>query len=237
MAHDAQDDLRITDEFDFEVFWAKHGNQITGVFVAAVAIVLILLYWQHQTSSRAEEAATRLQRAMDVPALEQVVRDFPGSPSAGDALMRLGDLYYRNGQYTEAASTYQRLIKDFSTYPLADSGKLGLATILEAQGNFDGARAQYVQIVNSNPGSYVANSAKMGLARCLEALGQKKEARQIYEEMLALGQNSPWFGQAYLRWVVLTRDAQPQKVEETAAKPGAALSGGNMQFPLPPKSP
>ena len=30
MAREAQDDLRITDQFDFEVFWEKHGKQVTG---------------------------------------------------------------------------------------------------------------------------------------------------------------------------------------------------------------
>jgi tetratricopeptide (TPR) repeat protein len=106
---------------------------------------------------------------------------------------------------------------------LAQSAKLGLATVLEAQGNMEAAKTQYLQIINSGQSSYVANAAKMGLARGLQLGGQNKEARQLYEEVIALGQNSPWFMQAYLQYIVLTRDMPPEKPEESSA-----------QAPIPP---
>src|SRR6266850_1947215 len=211
MARDAQDDLRITNQFDFEVFWAEHGKRITTAVVAIGILGLVLLYWRRQSSTQGEQAADSLARATDVALLEQVVRDFPKSPVAAEALSRLADVYYQNGKYAEAASTYERIARDYPSHPLAESAKLSLAEVLEAQGNLDGASAQYLQIVNSNPNSYVANAARMGLARCFVAQGRKKEARQIYEEMLAAGQNSPWFAQSYLQWIVLSRDTLPEK--------------------------
>jgi len=231
MARDAQDDLRITNQFDLEVFWAKHGKRITTAVVAVVILALVFLYWQHQSSQQGEQAADSLARATNVASLEQVTRDYPKSPVAAEALSRLADVYYRNGNYAEAASTYERIARDFPTHPLAELAKVGLAGILEAQGNLDGASTQYLQIVGSNPNNYVANAAKMGLARCLEGQGRKKEARQIYEELLALGQNSPWFPQAYLQWVVLNRDALPEKVADASAKSTAAPAQGGLQFP------
>jgi len=221
MAPEAQDDLRITDQFDFEVFWEKHGKQITGGVIAVAALGLVLLYWQHQTNFRAQQSTQRLAHATDSGALLAIARDFPNSPVAVEALARLADLYYRNGRYPEAASTYQSIIKDYPGNPLAVSSKLGLGETQEAQGNLDGAKAQYLQIINSEPNSYIANDARMGLARCLEIQGQKKEARQLYEELLAAGQNSPWFEKAYLRMVVLNRDVVPEPRSE-GAQGGAA---------------
>lgn len=237
MARDAQDNLRITNQFDFEVFWSEHGKRITTAVVAVVILGFVLLYWRHQSSVQVEEAAGSLARATDVASLEQVIRDFPKSPVVVDALSRLAELYYRNGKYAEAASTYERITRDFPTHPLAESAKMSLAEILEAQNNLDGAGGQYLQIINSSPNSYVANSAKMGLARCLEGQGRKKEARQVYEEILASGQNSPWFTQAYLQWVVLNRDAVPEKVEESSTKPATAPSQGGLQMPSLPPTP
>jgi tetratricopeptide (TPR) repeat protein len=231
MARDAQDELRITNQFDLEVFWAEHGKRIMAAIVAVGILGIVILYWHRQSSLVVERAADSLARASDVVSLEQVTRDFPKSPVAAEALSRLADFYYRNGKYTEAASTYERITRDFPTHPLAEAAKVSLAEILEAQGNLDGASMQYLQIVNSSSNSYVANSAKMGLARCLEGLGRKKEARQIYEEILAAGQNSPWFAQAYLQWVVLNRDALPEKVEESSAKPTTAPPQGGLQLP------
>ena len=160
-----------------------------------------------------------LANARDTASLEQVIQDFPTSSTAAEAMSRLADIYYRSGKYTEAANTYDRIIKTFPSHPLAESAKIALAAIAEAQGNVDGAKLQYQQIINSSPNSYVVSVAKMGLARCLEIGGQKKEARQLYEEVLALGQNSPWFTQAYLQWVVLTRDMPPEKPTEAAMPP------------------
>jgi tetratricopeptide (TPR) repeat protein len=237
MARDAQDDLRITNQFDFEVFWAQHGKRITTAVAAVGILGFVLLYWQHQSSTQGEQAADSLTRATDVASLEQVIRDFQKSPVAAEALSKLADVYYRNGKNAEAASTYERITRDFPTHPLAESAKVSLAGILEAQGNLGDASTQYLQIVNSNPNSYVANSARMGLARCFEGLGRKKEARQIYEEMLAAGQNSPWFAQAYLQWVVLNRDAPPEKVEESSAKPAVAPVSGGLQLPSLPPTP
>ncbi len=231
MAREAQDDLRITDQFDFEVFWEKHGNQITGGVIAVAAFGLVLLYWQHQTNYQAERAAEGLARATDSASLQAVARDFPKSPVAAEALARLGDLYYRNGRYADAANTYQSLMRDFPGHPLAVSSKIGLAAVLEAQGQLDGAKAQYLQIINSNPNGYTANAAKMGLARCLEIQGQKKEARQLYEELLAAGQNSPWFEKAYLRMVILNRDLPAEKADQPPANPSPAPASSGLQLP------
>jgi TolA-binding protein len=231
MAREAQDDLRITDQFDFEVFWEKHGKQITGGVIAIAAFGLVLLYWQHQASYQAEQATESLAHATDSAALQAVARDFPKSPVAAEALARLADLYYRNGRYPEAASTYESLMRDFPNHPLAVSSKIGLGAVLEAQGNLDGAKAQYLQIMNSDPNSYIANAARMGLARCLEIQGQKKEARQLYEELLAAGQNSPWFEKAYLRMVVLNRDLPPEKADQPSGSPAPAPVSGGSQLP------
>ena len=219
MATRTTDDLRITDQFDFEVFWEKHGKQVTGVVIAIGLLGLVLLYWQHQTTYRAEEAANSLARATDSAALQAVARDYPKSPAAVEALARLADLFYRNGRYPEAANTYEMLIRDYPDHPLGLSSRLDLAAAVEGEGNIEGAKSQYLQIIRTDPRSYVANAAKMGLARCLELQGQKKDALQLYEELLAGGQNTPWFEQAYLRMVVLNRDMPQQKTEQPALTP------------------
>lgn len=231
MAREAQDDLRITDEFDFEVFWEKHGKQITGGVIVIALLGLAVLYFQHQANYQTEQATESLEHATDSGSLQAVVRDFPKSPVAAEALARLGDLFYRNARYADAANAYESLIKDFPNHPLAVSSKIGLGAALEAQGNFEGAKNEYLQIINTDPTSYVANAAKMGLARCFEMQGQKKEARQLYEELLAAGQNSPWFEKAYLRMVVLNRDLPTEKADQPAGNPSAAPAAGGLQLP------
>jgi TolA-binding protein len=231
MAQDVHNDLRITDQFDLEAVWTEYGKKITIGTVVVVAIIGILLYRQYQSGAQAEQAASMLANARDTGSLEEVIKQFPNSSTAAEAMSRLADAYYRSGKYPEAASTYERISREFPSHVLAQSAKLGQATVLEAQGNLDGAKTQYLQIINSGQSSYVANAAKMGLARCLQVGGQNKEARQLYEEILALGQNSPWFTQAYLQYVVLTRDLPPEKASDTATQSTAPAAKNGLQLP------
>ena len=233
MALDTQDGFRITDQFDFEVFWASYGKRLTIAVVAVFAVGFVVLYRQHQSSVQVEQAAEALTRATDAASLERVVSSFPGSQAAAEALSRLGDLYYRNGRYAEAASTYQRIERGFPGHPLAESAKLCGAAILEAQGDWNGAKTQYSQLLNTAGNSYIVNAAKMGLARCLEMQGQKKEAAQYYEEVAAVGQNSQWFQQAYLRLLVLNRDVTPEKPGQPSAQTPPPPQNGSRQLLLP----
>src|SRR5271154_5555627 len=157
MAQDAHNDLRITDQFDLEAFWADYGKKITIGAVAVLAIVGFLLYRQYESSTQAEQAAFMLANVRDTAGLEEIIRDYPNSSTAAEAMSRLADVYYRTGKYPEAASTYEKIVNEFPSHVLAESAKLGLATVLEAQGNIDGAKSQYSQIINSSPNSYVAN--------------------------------------------------------------------------------
>jgi tetratricopeptide (TPR) repeat protein len=238
MAREAQDDLRITDQFNFEIFWEKHGKQVTGILIAVVGFALVLLYWQHQTTFQTERATQSLARAVDSGALQAIVREFPKSPAAAEALSRLADLYYRNGRYPDAASAYQRIISEFPDHPLAVSSKLGLAESLEAQGNVEGAKAEYSLIITTAGNSFIANAARMGLARCLELQGQKKEARQLYEEILAAGQNTPWFEKAYLRMVIVNRDLPPEEpVAQAPTNLPTSTGSSGSQLPVLPVVP
>jgi predicted negative regulator of RcsB-dependent stress response len=215
MAKEAQSDLRITDQFDFETFWAEHGKKIVIGVLVVLALAGVLLFRQNQANQRLEQAAASLAAAHDPASLDQVAREFSGTYAALEALSRLADEQYRVGKYADAAGTYERILREFPSHPLAESARLGLAEIQEAEGKFEAAKGSYATIVESNPTGFTVNAAKMGMARCSEALGQSKEARQFYEEVLVGAQGSPWRQEAYLRWMVLGREVPPP------AKPGA----------------
>jgi predicted negative regulator of RcsB-dependent stress response len=221
MTNEAQSDLRITDQFDLETFWAEHGKKIGIAVLAILALGGVMLYRQNQASQRLEQAASSLATAYDPASLEQVAHEFAGTPAALEALSRLADLQYHEGKYADATRTFEQILKEFPSQPLAESARLGLAAIQEAEGNFEAAKASYAQIVGSNPTGYTVTSAKMGMARCSEALGQQKEARQLYEEVMVGDQRSPWSQEAYLRWMVIGRElpSTPATGTKSAAAP------------------
>ena len=224
MAQDSESDLRITDQFDFEIFWREHGRKIAIGVLAVVAFGAVLLFRQSQSNQRLEQAAVSLALANDPASLEQVAHDFPGTQTALEALTRLGDGQYRAGKYAEATSVYERILKEFPSNPLAESARLGLAAVQEAQGNFEAAKGLYSRIVESSPTSFIVSAARMGMARCLEALGQTKEARQVYEEMVTSAQGSPLQAEASIRWIVLSRELPPSTSSGAASAQGLESS-------------
>jgi tetratricopeptide (TPR) repeat protein len=228
-------------QFEPDVFWAQHGRKVIWAAVGVVAIGLIVFVVQHNAAQRMEEAAVRLSNASDAAALQSIVNDYPGREVAAQAMAKLADLQFRQGNFNDAAASYQRLIQSFPNNPLAESAQLGLAAIQEAQGNYQAARDSYMQILNTHPTGFTAQSARLGAARCSELLGQTKQAQQLYEEVAA--RESPLQREAYIRWVVLSRNRPAEPPAESATKAPAATPpltldpGANLQPPPPAAKP
>jgi len=211
MANDTSStDPRIVEGFDPELIWAQHGQKITVVLAVLAVLGTGFFWWQIATARKAEAAAVKLAAARDATALAQVVADYPRQEVAAQALLRLGDLHFRDGKYAEAAADYQRLLEQFPAHPLLPSALLGLAAVQETEGRFDVARTHYERILSAYPQGYATLPAGLGVARCLEGLGLIKESRQKYEEMMALAQGSPAQVAAYLRWTMLGRELPPE---------------------------
>jgi len=194
-----------------------------------VAIGLLAYLYQSQAQQRLETAAVRLASAKDAASLEQIIRDHPRQEVTAQALMRLGDLQFRDAKYAEAKAAYEQLLTAFPGHVFANSARLGLAAVLEALSKYEDARNAYSQLVTSAGQSYVVIAARIGTARCTEMLGQKKEARQLYEELLPLVQNSPWQNEVYLRWTILARDVPKEPVA-----PAATATNAPAPFMVPP---
>ena len=208
-------------QFEPDVFWQKHGRKIVWGLVAVLAVGALAYLWQWKQTQQAEEAAAKLVGARDIPALEQVVKDYPQQEVAAQALLRLADMQYSVGRYTDAASSYQKFLKDFPNHALGDSAQFGLAAVAEAQGQYEQARAQYNTMAGGR--SYVSVGARLGVARCTELLGQVREARQLYEELKASVRRTPWQVEVDMRYAVLGRDI-PEPVVPSVPAPTAPLS-------------
>lgn len=193
------------EQFEPDLFWQTHGRKIIWATAAVLAVGLIAYFWQQQRLQETDAAAARLAQAADATSLQQIIQEFPDAEVSAAAMIRLADLYYREGRYPDAAKTYQEFLVKFPKHFLADAARLGLAAIQEATGNYEGARSLYSQLANANPPGYGAVSAKLGMARCSELMGKADEARQLYNEVMAADQTGTWQGEAFFRWTVLGR--------------------------------
>jgi len=217
---------RITDQFDFEVFWEAHGQKIMTGALIVVALGAAAFFWQRHQARQAEMAATRLALAPDARALELLAQEYAGQETGAQALLRLADGLFRDGKYDDAARVYQQFLQQFSRHQFAPTAQLGLAAVAEAKGDHAGARDQYLRLAATAGNNYARTAARLGAARAAELLGQLKEARQLYEETLAAAQGTPWESEAYMRWVALSRELPPEP-------PAPAPAASPAPFALP----
>jgi predicted negative regulator of RcsB-dependent stress response len=164
----------------------KRILQIIGV-VVVVLVVTISLYTSYRTN-RLESAASTLSLAMSgeddakAQALETVVTDFSGTPSALWATIELGHMAMKDEQFKKAGEYYsQTLEKTSASNPMYGLLIFAIAQAEEAGKNYEVAYTYYITLKGIEG---YKDEGYLGMARVLEAQGNNDKAVKIYEEYL-----------------------------------------------------
>jgi len=169
---------------------------------AAIALGLVLVVilgftaWRGYKKGLAERAATGLLTARTVQDLENVVSQFPETPSAPAALLTLAAEQLHSGQYLNAQNAYGRFEMQFPNHPLRPVARIGTAYCMEGDGRLAEANAAFRAFAAEYPDHYLAGVAVIGQARCQEQMNNLEGARKIYDDFIAANPDSPWLQQA-----------------------------------------
>ncbi len=171
------------------VSFVRKNKRILQVSGAIIVVVVVAgsLYNSYRTN-RLENGASSLSISMDatgedqVKALEHVVTDFSGTPSALWATTELGHLAMKEGDYKKAGEHYAGVRDKISkSNPMYGLVTFAIAQADEAGKNYMGASATY-SILKGIEG--YKDEGYLGMARVLEAQGEKEKALAVYEEYL-----------------------------------------------------
>jgi tetratricopeptide (TPR) repeat protein len=159
-----------------------------------VALALLLAYgaYKNYKRSAAMRASQMLLSARNIEQLQQVLSQYPSTPSAPIAMLTLAAEYFQSGQYELAQLTYSQFQQKFPEHPMAASAVIGKAQCLEASGQFDQALAAFEAFALANPDHFLSASAIFGKARCLTQMGRYPEAKVVYEDFIAAHPKSGW---------------------------------------------
>ncbi|HID69907.1 MAG TPA: tetratricopeptide repeat protein [Desulfobacterales bacterium] len=166
------------------------NNKRTLQFIAAIvvtAIVVVSLYSSYR-KKRLESAASSLSISMEaegdakVTALEHVVSEFSGTPSALWATVELGHIAMKEKDYKKAEANYL-LVRDqvSEKNPIYGLLTFGIAQAREAGQSYEEATSAYDELKKIEG---YKDEGYLGMARVLEAQGQNKKALAVYEEYL-----------------------------------------------------
>jgi len=180
--------------------------------VAALAVLAIGAssaggYWWRQ-QRKEEEASRLLAKAVsairgDQPgvagnpdeasrALQQVVREFPSTHSAEEALLALGDVQYSAGKIDEALASFSEYLTAFPRGAFILMAGLGKAYAQEARGDFQGAAQTLSHVLERGKDDPLAGEAYMTLARVYEEMKKADDAMRVYGQVVEKYTQTRW---------------------------------------------
>lgn len=197
---------------------AHRAAVLAVVLVVAAGGIASAAYWWYQ--QRQEAAANRglVQALMAIPGdqqgspanveeatkrLQEVVRRFPKSRSAEEALIDLGNLQYNAGKLDEALGTYRRYLDMFPRGRFALIAALGKAYAQEAKGDLQGAAQTLSRAIDRDKKNPLAGEAYMSLARVYEDMKKTDDAMRVYGQVVEKFNQTHWAQQALERMSAL----------------------------------
>ncbi len=164
--------------------------------VVTVVLVVAISSYKSYRQNKLESAASSLAISMaaegeaKVTALEHVVSDFSGTPSALWAATELGHMSMKDEAYTKAATQYSQVRDKISdSSPMYGLLTFGAAQAYEAGKEYSKSSTAYSALKDI---AGYSDEGYMGMARVLEAQGENNKALAVYEEYLGtfLGENA-----------------------------------------------
>ncbi|HEY1083214.1 MAG TPA: tetratricopeptide repeat protein [Prosthecobacter sp.] len=192
--------------------------------------------------SKAVAAGEAFAAAKTVEDCDLVVSEYPGSTSAGNALLLKADLLWTQNKKDSSVAALREFTTKFGSHPLLAEGLLALASKLEATGDKAGAKAAFDRILSEFPKSDSAAVAQLRIGDQLWAEGKEAEAKAAYEAVSTKGDGADSAfadqSESRLKWIAAQLptkevDGPPKpKVDPAAAIPGAPKF--NLGSPLSP---
>jgi TolA-binding protein len=135
--------------------------------------------------------------------LSEVAERHRGTRSAGEALVRLGNLQLGAGRFEDAIGSYGLYLAAYPRGELLLMAGVGRAYAQEAKGDLQGAAQTLSEVLDRRKEDPLAGEAYMGLGRVLEGLKKPEEALRIYGQVVEGFGQTQWAQRALQRMTIL----------------------------------
>jgi TolA-binding protein len=196
--------------------WLKQLDQHRKLLLTVLAVIVVIwssgFVWSWNKQQAVVRAFQMLSVANTPTQWDEIIKRYPRTPAAPQAMLALANKQYHNGAYDAAMETYRSFQKRYPKHDMALAAELGLALCREANGAITEALTDFERLLTAHPKHYLAPQAIFGKARCLEYQGDIAGAREIYENFILENEDSAWIPQAEVALNILRR------AERAAAK-------------------
>ncbi|MCL6584151.1 MAG: tetratricopeptide repeat protein [bacterium] len=144
----------------------------------------------HQSEKSFKNAREKYTAAMNT--LDQVLKLYPSSASADDALFLKAEAYYNLGEYDKAILTYKQYLEKYKTkgaHSIEALSSIGYS--YEAKGEYKEAARAFQKILDDYQGYLLRDNIYMELGRCYEQMKEFSKAKEAYQKLVANFSDSP----------------------------------------------
>ena len=226
-----------------EEFIRNHWKTLTAVIGGALLLVIAVVVVRGYQQRHAELAAEAFTSAQTVEEFEAVVRNFPDTVAAGNALLLKSELLWEQGERQRAVDTLEQYLREFPNHPLRPQTSISLGSRLEAMDRPSAAEGHYRHVIEGHADTPYAPMAQLRLAEVQLASGNIEAGRSLLEQMPS---TFPLYGPSFLPLAEerirqldagLPRDPVPMPpdapVEPDPVMPGLGLDLEDMSEFLP----
>jgi hypothetical protein len=168
------------DDFDrFEDFFSTNLKSIIISFAVLAIIIAIgaVAYTKYEQATL--KISSELTAAKTIDELKAVISKYPDNKSLFSAQLKLGTLYFNEGNFKEALATYSSVASAAPKGEVKNQASLNSAYTLEALKKEDEAAKKFALIgSNTTLPEYIRNEANFSAARIYNANKQPEKAKQ-----------------------------------------------------------
>lgn len=167
-----------------EIWYMYKTKILTYAGIILIALVSFAAYQLHDymVTTGSQNLYAKAETAAD---FEAVMKQYPGTPAAGDAALRLADKLRDEKKYDEAVAVLRNFVEKYPAHPLAAGGWTSLGATYEMNHKLDEALASNASAISKYPDAYTTPIAMMSQARIYLLQGKKDDARRTYQDVAA----------------------------------------------------
>lgn len=155
---------------------------ISSVFLLLIAGLLIGGWFSYR-DWRSKKAMELLRTAKDGNDYENLVNHYSGTPASAVAMIRLGELKWRENEYAQAREIYERFIKIYPKSVLAPFVKNLIGECFLQEKKFTESDNVFNSLLSDSANNFIHSIVQMNLARLIAARGDVQKAVEHFKKL------------------------------------------------------
>jgi tetratricopeptide (TPR) repeat protein len=175
----------------FNAVYPYRKAVIASVFLLLIAGLLIGGWFSYR-DWRSKKAMELLRTAKDGNDYQNIVNHYSRTSASAVAMIRLGELKWRENKYDQAREIYERFIRVYPESVLAPFVKNLIGECFLQEKKFAESESVFNSLLSDSVNNFIHSTVQMNLARLIAARGDVQKAVEHFKKLKQEKGNMLW---------------------------------------------